>query len=149
MNTLSTLTIMPSDKAQIKSFTEKAKNEIVNFTENPLIIWRQLKAIETVVKNLLTDKQVKEAIIDEADKYVEKTFEEYGARFTKMESGVKYDYTVCNDDVWNALNDQLNQLKEAIKVREAVLKAGFDPATGETFTKPAKSSTTTVSVTIL
>ena len=37
------------------------------------------------------------------------------------EVGVKYDYTVCNDQIYNDLLYMLNDIKEQIKIREKFL----------------------------
>ena len=78
----------------------------------------------------MDDKEVKEIIMEEADKYHEKTFEFSGAKVTKSKR-TTYDYAVCNDSVYNSLKEQL-------KIREAILKSGIDASTGETFTKPTE-----------
>jgi hypothetical protein len=67
--------------------------------------------------------------------------------------GVKYDYSVCNDPVYNKLKAQLTVLEDDIKAREKYLKA--IPTSGVetlfedevvTLYPPAKSSTTSITV---
>jgi hypothetical protein len=90
--------------------------------------------------------------LDEAYKYG-KSFEHYNAKFEIKEMGVKYDYSVCQDPVYNSLKNKLSILEDEIKAREKYLKAIL-PSGVETLLEdeivtlypPSKTSTTTISV---
>ncbi len=67
--------------------------------------------------------------------------------------GVKYDYSVCQDPIYNKLKDELEALQEKIKAREMVLKSlsqeGLQTLIEDevvTLYPPNKTSTTTISV---
>ncbi len=81
-------------------------------------------------------------------------FSKYGTKFSLAENGTKYDYTVCNDPVWNSLAKRIESLTTERKERETFLKTikkvvimSFpDPETGELLENveligPIKSST--------
>ena len=107
---------------------------------------------EEVIKNITSDPDYKSMTLDEAQKYG-KTFEHFNARFEVKEMGVKYDYSVCNDPVYNKLKAQLTVLEDEIKAREKYLKAiptqGVQTLLEDevlTLYPPAKSSTTSITV---
>ena len=59
-------------------------------------------------------------VITEVEKYGNKT--DYNSASLQIkEVGVKYDYTVCNDQIYNDLIFMLNDIKEQIKLREKYL----------------------------
>jgi len=127
-NALSQLSTLPATKAQQTDFFRKAKDELLSGNYNPLQVRVFFKSIIDTLQNLMDDKEIKEIIMDEADKYHEKTFEVFGSKITKSKR-TTWDYKVCNDPVWNSL-------KEQIKIREAQLQSGLDASTGETLRKP-------------
>lgn len=55
-------------------------------------------------------------------KMVEKSNSLYGVDITKSMLGVKYDYSVCQDPIWDELNAEKVALDKKIKAREAFLK---------------------------
>lgn len=150
MTTLSVINVLPSTKAEIKSFVSDAKDRILAGDENPLKIASQLKAFEEVVKELRDDKEIKEATLKAAEKEG-KTFQQFGAEFQIKEVGVKYDYSVCDDQEWNDLDRMIKTLSEQKKDREKFLQAVkgevFD-TNGIQLHPPVKTSTTSVTVTL-
>lgn len=55
-------------------------------------------------------------------KMVEKSNSLYGVDITKSMLGVKYDYSVCQDPIWDELNAEKVALDKKLKAREAFLK---------------------------
>lgn len=151
MTTLSVINVLPSSKEEIATFVQDAKERILAGYENPLKIASQLKAFEEVIKELRDDKDIKEATLKAAEKEG-KTFKQFGAEFQVKETGVKYDYSVCDDAEWNELNAKLETITEQKKARETFLKTiktdVFD-ANGVQLVPPVKTSTTTVTVKLL
>lgn len=151
MTSISLITTLPSNKAEVATFVQDAKDRILAGYENPLKIASQLKAFEEVIKQLRDDKEIKEAVLKEAEKEG-KTFKLHGAEFQIKETGVKYDYTCCDDKEWNNLEKQINELIEKKKAREDILKTikgeVFDNE-GTQLNPPSKSSTTSVTVKLL
>lgn len=142
---------MPGSKAELEIFSKNIKAEILQNDRDPLLILKQLKFIEKLIADLLTDKELDDHFLNEAYKYgKEKTIEHLECKFTIQETGVKYDYEACGDPVWNDLNAQVTKLKESMKKREMFLQnagEGFvEPNTGVFVNKPPRSSKTKVTV---
>ena len=122
-NTTSVMALMPSTKDQIKSFVHKTVTELKDGYTNPLSYYVQLKAVETTIKDLLANKEVREMVSTEAKKYG-KAFDMHGANIEYSENiSPKYDYTVCGDIEWDLMQMELKELQEKIKLRETFLKA--------------------------
>lgn len=142
--------VFPESKVQVREFTQKVKEEVLSGDRDPLQFATLFKALEECVKTLRTDEEIREAILTEANKYPGKTFELHSAKFTIRES-VTYDYST--DSTWNELNSKLNAIKAEMKDRETFLKSlktpVADPETGEMINPVSKSSTTSVSVSLL
>lgn len=102
---------------------------------NPLDALAKLTWLSTVADQAL--KQVRELALNEADKYPQKTFADYGAEFTVKETAVKYDYSDFKE--WRELNSQLDGIKLEQKQLEERLR--------HTCTVP-KKATTTICVTL-
>jgi len=122
----------PATKEAQKQYAAKLKDEILSGNFNPLNAHIFLKAITDTITEVLKDDQVKEYVLDEARKHNEKTFEFGGAKIT-VANKPTYDYSSCGDPIYNSMLNDLERLKEQMKAREATLKTGVDPATGETF----------------
>lgn len=138
MNTLSVINLMPSTKAEIKSFAEKVISAVENGEIPVLQLDVQLKRIETVCETIR--KATKEQVIDEASKYG-KVFDFAGAEISLTERKTP-DYS--NDPEWASLNAK-------IKAREAILKAIpegrtlIDEETGEVISAPLYKRTDVIS----
>lgn len=148
---LATIDRLPGSKTDLAIFSRQIKAEILQDDRDPLLILKQLKFIEKLIADLLTDKELDDHFLNEAYKYgKEKTIEHLDCKFTIQETGVKYEYDACGDPVWNDLTAQLNKLKETIKEREKFLQnagEGFvEPNTGVFVNKPPRTSKTKVTV---
>lgn len=74
-------------------------------------------------------------------------FQKFGVKITEGMTGVRYDFTVCNDNEWQSLKHASDNIDKALKDREAFLKVLTKPLeivdteTGETSTinPPVKS----------
>ena len=150
---VSTLSTFNTSKEGIKRYVDQVVGEIKNGVMNPLLAHLYIKSMEKSLEGI--SAQIKEDVINEAYKY-EKSFDFHGARIEQAELGTKYDFTNCNDVVWNDLNKKITELTEKKKEREAMLKTVkdtmtlVDESTGETWkVNPAiKTSTTSIKVTI-
>lgn len=98
----------------------------------PLEVFARLKAASEAIEDVLKDREVKDAVMAEADNYREKTFEVHGALWTKKMAGVRYDYSVCGDPVYDSLAFEKKVIDDKIKQREALLKS--IPDAGEVIT---------------
>lgn len=147
------MALMPSTKNQIKSFVHKTVTELKDGYSNPLSYYIQLKAVETTIKDLLANKDVREMVSTEAKKYG-KSFDLHGVKIEYSENiSPKYDYSVCGDIVWDEMQMELKALQEKIKVRETFLKAIPENSTimdenGVQLLPPTKTASEGIKVTL-
>ena len=131
-------------------------DEVLNGRINPLELHLRLKSAEEVIKQLTGLEPYKAILLDEAQRYG-KSFDYQTAKIDIREVGVKYDYSGCGNSELAALYDQQKAIEARIKVIETYHK-GL-PSAGvqvlvhphgelETHYPPAKSSTTSVAVTM-
>lgn len=127
-------------------------NDIDVGNMHPLQVAAQFKFIEDVMTNV--KEELRQRVVAEQDKYGKEAMTYHGATFEIKEAGIKYDYSQCQDEIWNDLKKQMDALNEQIKEREAFLKTlkerftYIDESTGEIVTlyPPKRKSTTTYSV---
>jgi hypothetical protein len=150
---ISTLSVLPSTKAEVATFVRKYKDELLAGTHDPLKQLVFLKWVEKLIGDILSDKEIDALMVREAEKYgKEKVIELNGAKLNIQETGTKYEYEACGDPVWNDLSAKVSELTEKKKERETFLKAipydvGIvEPETGVFITKPSKTSKTKVTV---
>lgn len=151
MNAISTLTILPRSKTEIGNYVELIKQDILSGYINPLESALMIKAFEDILKALKDDAEIKAYINKESDKYTEKTIDFHGAKITKQDRP-KYDFSVCDDAIWNLLQNKLLQTQCEIKGRENWLKTIKEPTcdtdTGQMINPPSKQNTSILSITL-
>ena len=140
-------------KSQVIKLFETTKDQIMAGEAEPLKVAIQLKALEDVIKKLRTDIQIKDYTLEEAERYGEKSFDVHGANFQIKETGVKYDYSNCNDATLEGLYNKMNDLKKKIKDRENMLKMISEDnqaisTDGEILNPPIKTSKTGITITL-
>lgn len=150
---LSTLSELPTEKLEVAIFTRKLKSEILLNDRDPLLILKHLKMVEKTIADILSDREIEDHFLTEAEKYKEKTFKHSGVTFTVAEVGTKYLYKESGDATYNDLLKKADELAKQIKSREIYLKAIPDegtvcPTHGNFLTRPPKTSKTKVTVTI-
>ena len=149
----STLSILPSNKEQIKTFVALLINELEDGRANPLAVQKTFKAFEKVGEAIKSE--LSKLCLKELDKHPKGKYEAFGVTFETMEAGTKYDYSGCGDIKWELYKQQIEALTESLKQREVFLKALNEPFdivdndTGEVYRihPPVKSSTTTIKTT--
>ena len=149
---ISTLSQLPETKKQIEVFASQLENGLINGLIIPTDLLRFQKAMEKVFEKI--KPTLIESAISEVEHY-EKNAVIKGSEFSIVEAGVKYDYSDCNDPVYNEHLHNLEIAKERLKERETFLKCIKEPMhfinddTGEALTlyPPKKTSTTTLKVT--
>jgi NAD(P)H-flavin reductase len=139
---MSVLTQFPVTKSGILKFKEQLKSECFEGNRDIIELEVYRKVSEEVMKSLKDDSEYKDALMQAVNLYPEKTFSINACgspvSITKAQKST-YDYSVCNDDTYNRLVEQLEQIKEQIKIREQILKSGINAETGESFQKPVQS----------
>lgn len=145
----SCLRALPTRKEQVDMFVYKVTSDVLEGNFNPLQAWVEIKNIETALEKI--KEKIKFAAIAEREKYGKES-ELYGAKVTIIESGVKYDYSVCGDTKHEIISQELERVKNELKDREKFLKSipsgekYTDEETGFEVCSPTKKSTTTLKV---
>jgi hypothetical protein len=130
--------------------------ELLEGRINPMELHIRMKCLEEVVKQLTSMPAYKAIILDDAEKHG-KSFQYHNAKVDIREVGVKYDYTGCGSSALAELYRKQEAINYAIKEFEAYLRplptSGLqvlNQSTGEVETHypPAKTSTTSVAVTL-
>ena len=143
------------NKAVISDYAEQIIQEVIDGNFNAMDVGLQVKFFEDLISKL--KERLRTHVIDELEKYPRgQEIIKHNAVFAVKEAGVRYDYTNCQDPLWNDLKEQADLLDKEIKDRERFLKtippSGLtitDHRTGEIVTiRPAlKTSTTTPVIT--
>jgi hypothetical protein len=116
-------------KDSIGSFAMSVLHPVKEGLQDPLELYTAVKALENMCDIVKT--QIKDDVLYSANKYHEKTFDFHGVKVEKCAVKTEYDYTNCDDALWNELQEQLLKLKEAISAREKFLKAVTDEVYGK------------------
>lgn len=157
LTTTSILALFQTTKLQRESFCNDIIARLDNGEVDPLVIHLQAKCMEDLIKMLTSNSNYKSAVLDASQRQGEKTFQFHNAKFEIKEVGVKYDYSQCADPVYQRYEQKAESAAIDLKKRADFLKTvpekGMiitDEETGETTTvyPPAKSSTTSVAVTL-
>lgn len=148
----SIVALFDTNKEQRQSFVSALIADIKEGNRNPLDIHMQIKCMDDIVKQITANDEYRAILLEEAGKYG-KSFEYKNAKVETKETGVKYDYSQCNDEIYNAMVAEAENLSKRIKQREKMLQtipaSGMaDPESGAMIYPASKSSTTTVAVTL-
>jgi len=154
LNVLSIIKLLPENNQQVEDFTRELNNFLDSGDVNPLDVLLCIKGFEKVMKNVKDN--LNSLAVDELDKYTEKDIKYKSAKLSVSQSGVKYDYSKCNDFELMKYESTALKLKGDIKTRCNFLKglkealSTIDEETGEVIEiyPPAKISTTTAKVTL-
>lgn len=149
---LSTIADAPITYVEIGNLIHLMKQELMSGDYNPLDVELKLKAMEETIKQLRADEDIRAFVLNEAEKYG-KSFEWRGAKMSIREVGVKYDWASSGDSEWAILDTQIKELTEKKKAREKFLQSipeggTVNPDTAEVVYRPAKTSTTSIAVTL-
>lgn len=142
----------PATKQEVTDYFTEAKNSIMAGDMKPIQFAVQIKAFEELVKKLREDKDIRSLIVEDIEREGRQA-EFNGSSLRVSETGVRYDYSVCNSSKWNDLNDQIKKLTDEKKALEQFLQVlpeggAADPETGELLSRPSKTSTTSPVITL-
>jgi len=119
MNTLSTITMLPSTKDERKSFAAKAKVEILSGNYDPGKIYINIKSAMDVMKQIIDDSEVKQYVMSQTMQG-ETTTELAGGTLSITQGG-KYEF--AHDPKWIEIETQIMQLKQQQEIHEGLMKA--------------------------
>lgn len=169
LTTTSILALFDTNKEQRQSFIMSTMEALESGEADPLMVHYQLKCIEKIIEEMTnTDEKknrdgyrvatrYKELLLEAVEKRREKKFQFLNSTVEIKEVGVKYDYSKCEDVELQEWQSQADVLNEKIKNRQKMLQTipvkgmpMVNEDTGETYTvyPPAKSSTTSIAVTL-
>lgn len=120
-------------QASHEAVAERIKYEIKEGNVNPIEILLALKRMSKVVELTLDssrgDKELKETIHEAVQTSLEgnKSIDIMGANIRIQETGVRYDYSTCNDSYLNKLYELQKIIKENIDQREKEIKTLLPP----------------------
>lgn len=106
--------------------------------------WIALKAMSNIVEASIGsdkgDKELKQIFFDSVEKAIgsTKNYTAFGATLRIQDTGVRYDFSECNDSMLNALYKIQKDVKEAIDRREKEIKSYFPDGGNRTLGIPSK-----------
>jgi len=137
---ISTIKQFNLSKDQIEQFVSQVLNDVFYNESDILSTAICLRAMEDVIKKVRSG--VSDLIIEESEKYAEKTFDYKGAKFTKTN---RVTYVYSESEIWNKLNEKKKQLEAIMKtIKEPVA----DTDTGEIINPAQTKVSQSVSITI-
>jgi len=155
LTTTSIVSLFETTKEQRQNFVKDIIFRMQVGEVNPLTLHTQIKCIEEVVKNILSDSEYKQSILIEAEKYGSKKFEFGNASFQTKEAGTKYEWETTGDSLLMELMNREANIKALIKERQEFLKkvplGGVDVLYEDCLERvypPSKSSETIVAITL-
>lgn len=124
-------------KSNIGRYAEDMVQDILDGNYDPIKAVVNIKSIYESFGKFLKDKRITDLVVREIEKYG-KECTVNGVTLRLGNTGVKYDYTICGDPIYNDLKHQIDDLTGRIKEREKFL-AGIpyggieltNPETGE------------------
>lgn len=128
MNELEKLSNGLSNFKQKNELIRACKDEILSGNTDPLKVEIYLKNIADVVDKIRKDPEVKEYIIQEAEKYG-KSFTHLNAKI-EVSSKKTYCYDKCGDTLYNKTKIWLKEREEWLKTMKPDMIV-FDEGTGE------------------
>ena len=140
MNLQLTQTIVPLNREERFQKVQELSELFTSGRYNPLDLHLLFKSWIDTIEATLKNSDVKKAIEIELDK-MPKTFDHLNCKVTKATKKT-YDYSTCNDSIYNSLIEQMETIKLEIKSRESFLKAlpdngAVEESTGELINKPS------------
>lgn len=137
----SVLELMPNSFSEVENFANMVIDNVNDGYTDSLKIWAQMNHLEILIKKIKDG--IEKVAIDEISKYSNKDLpQKQGFQFALVPTSTKYDFTVCNDNLFNEINKVIETKKEELKKRTDWLKTLQHPAlieeTGELVNPPIK-----------
>ena len=120
MSTIKLFDNYPKNKFDQQMLANDIILPVIEGEVNPIETYVKARALQDALKIVTDDDRIKDLVIAEVEKYGNKA-EFNSANLQVKDVGVKYDYSVCNDQIYNDLLYMLNDIKEQIKIREKFL----------------------------
>jgi hypothetical protein len=126
---INALSSLPEDKVEGDLFAEMLKKEIPTaYTKLAYLV--QLKVLERVIKEVLTDDSLDTAFLEEFKQFSkDNKLTVNGATLTSQEYGAKYDYS--ENAEWTTYDETIKTLTESKKKLEETLKLSIAKTPGK------------------
>lgn len=138
---------IPFTKETQKSTAAALVAKITDGDTDPISMFTTIKAMNDCLSQFLKDQAVVEATIGAVEKYGRTGATFNGANLCIAEVGVRFDFSACQDTIW----DELAKIKEREKFLRGITtpQTIVNEETGEVkkIYGPARTSSTTVKVT--
>jgi uncharacterized protein YuzE len=141
-------------KTQIKIVAQNSVQELLN-NGNILEAAEMISVMETFIKEVRASKEFTDYVRDEVSKNGKDITNASGAKIELAETGVKYDYSKCGDDILISLEKQLELIEIDIDQRKQFLKtlplSGIEIVNEDEVTKiypPSKQSNSSYKITL-
>ncbi len=142
--------ILDLSKLDRINFVSNVKDALREGTLEPLRVNIFVKQLETIAKAFTEDKEYKDMVLVEAQKYGKGNHTFENSKFFTKEAGVTYNYLACGDPEWVELKAKLADRETFLK---SLPKEGIDIiCDGGDVRKiypPIKNSTTIIQTTLL
>ena len=155
MTVNSVVSLLPETKEQISTFVQRIEESALNGYESPLFLYKQAKNMEAIAKQLTASEKLKQAAINEADKYHKDELKSlYNSKIEICEIGTKWDYSKCGHEGYIKLCSEIEKLTEKKKELEKYLqtlptdKTNVEVETGAEIFRAVKTSTTGIKITL-
>lgn len=111
--------ILDQDKGSIKTIADTIEFALANGEIDPT------KTLIFSKKTIELFSQIEKHSRNHSDLKLSgsEIYKAFGCEISEKMTGVKYDYTVCDDEVWNDLNSQIESLTKERKDREKFLQS--------------------------
>lgn len=120
MSTIKLFDNYPKNKFDQQMLANDIILPVIEGEVDPIETYIKARSMLDALKIVTDDDRIKDLVITEVEKYGNKA-EFNSANLQVKDVGVKYDYSVCNDQVYTDLLYMLNDIKEQIKIREKFL----------------------------
>lgn len=133
--------ILSLNKSSISSLIDQVCHSLTEGNEDPVKALVMGKKLDELSKKY--NEKVRQLVSGKIKLQKGESYIKYDVEITEEETGVRYDYSKCNDAEWNQLNDEIEPLLAKRKEREEFLKTirkeFVDEETGEIIQPPLRS----------
>ena len=124
-NPMSMLRLMPSRVKEVATFAKGIVQSVRDGNASALETLVMLRSLQLLSKEVI--EQIEENILNEANRYNEKSLEMFGAKIEKCDVKTEYLYETSGDSQWEELDAEIKSLTERKKQREEFLRVIKDP----------------------
>jgi len=125
MTPVGALRIMPNTAKEVATFAKGIIQSVKDGNSSALEVLVMMRALQLLSKEII--EEIEENVLNEANRFNEKTIERYGAKIDKCDVYTEYKYETSGDSQWEELDAEIKGLTARKKEREEFLRAIKDP----------------------